>query len=189
MLLMWCFRYHWVGAQMRTIPVNPVDGGVAVTPGPSSIQSRAHPINVETVRCGGQAYVGRGWEGAGRWRCLRQARRGFRFTAAALVSGLEDVRGWRGHCVGPGGTATPRLYVLPWTSYYFDADVRHFNFFFFYKCIAAERQETDHTCCALDCIGALVSLLGSGINEVQLLTVTLCVFSQCFQINYAILIV
>lgn len=32
-----------------TLTGNPVDGGVAVTPGPSSIQSRAHPINVETV--------------------------------------------------------------------------------------------------------------------------------------------
>lgn len=48
-------------AQKMTIPVNPVDGGVAVTPGPRSIQNRAHPINVETVCAGGgQAYVGGG---------------------------------------------------------------------------------------------------------------------------------
>lgn len=30
--------------------------------------------------------------------------------------------------MGPGRTAPSGLYVLPWTSYYFNADVSHFNF-------------------------------------------------------------
>ncbi len=36
-------------SQIIIIPVIPVDGAVAVPPRPGSIQSRAHPFNVETA--------------------------------------------------------------------------------------------------------------------------------------------
>lgn len=55
--------------------------------------------------------------------------------------------------MGPGRTAPPGLYVLPWTSYYFDADVRRLNF---YKYTAAEGREAGNTCCARDFKDALL---------------------------------
>lgn len=43
---------------MMICPVNPVDGAVAVPPGRSSIQSRAHPsFAVVSRQAGRQAYV------------------------------------------------------------------------------------------------------------------------------------
>lgn len=61
-------------------------------PGPSNIQSRAHPFNVETV-CAGVAYV---------CGCEKEQDDGtylpvsldedLDFAVAALLSGLEDVR-------------------------------------------------------------------------------------------------
>lgn len=113
------------------IAMNPLDGAVAVPPATSSSRSSAHPLMLKqsVLKPATSAYVCKGEKEQHDATYLSQPGWGFWFTVAASLSGLKDVRGWRGHCVGPGRTAPPGLYVLPWTSYYFDAHVRYLNFF------------------------------------------------------------
>lgn len=71
--------------------------------------------------------------------------------------------------MGPGRTAPSGLYVLPWTAYFFNADVSHLNFFD--KCSAAAGQEAGHTCCALGLTCAsmeLMNLIGQKCEIIDL---------------------